>query len=78
MSFSVKHNINSLAKSLTPGVAALVGAELEYIIDDALAHARKELIGRIAHRVEVSVDDALHKFETDVHVKVDCVIKDKL
>lgn len=73
--FKVKTNPAGLAKALYPGIASLVGAELDKLIEEHIDQIRRELIGRIKHTVNMRMEDILN--ETGVVIEVDCRVNVK-
>lgn len=71
---TIKHNTASLAAAVRPGVTALVAAELQSIVEEAVEEVKAQLVLRLKPHVEVRVQDVLS--EPDMRVVVNVEVRE--
>ena len=73
MAITHKYDISTLAKSLEPGLEAIIGRELEYLVNDAMDVIRSKLVDKMTTNIKTSLGHLMN----DVNINIIVEIKDK-
>ncbi len=79
MAVTEKWNVSSLANSLEPGIKALIGYELDKLIDEAVAEATKKVREELLDKCRLKIDSTMGAMcgRSGVEMKVNLTLEVK-